>query len=122
MENKGLRERTIERIKTEGLFNMAFWRPTEAGSDEARYRLETAGACHTACCLAGNITLAARDLGMEVPVGARELWASQYGEEEADRLDFYAVDMERPVSGGQDLCRVTVDEVLQHLEDIRHGV
>lgn len=76
-----LRGRTIQRIMTEGLFNMAYWEPRSHRS------------CATASCLAGNIVLAAADLGIDVTrpyryghgIGSRAqaIWEATYGHDEA---------------------------------------
>lgn len=94
-----LREKTIELIRENGL-NM---RRFGALSDQLPE-------CGTVCCIAGNICIAAEQLGLELPSEeevdsvsgelkcdstektprtARALWARYYGIQEADNLGFY---------------------------------
>lgn len=105
----GLREDTIARIRTEGNFDMDHFAPPDG--------------CGTACCIAGNILLAAGiplepyNGGIGIPILARQLWANAYGEDEARRLEFNS-------AWGPNLEEVTPEEAIAHLngaDPIVHG-
>lgn len=106
---KDLRERTIDLIKTEGNFDMEVYKPAH---------------CETACCIAGNICIAAgldiRNIHSYYIAGkARELWAESYGWKEADRLEF------TETGWGDDLESVTPEEAIAHLNGappVRHDL
>lgn len=94
----GLRERTIDLLKNEKNFNMYAYKPNS---------------CGTACCIAGNICVAAglnvRDMAWnDIPVAARRAWAAEYGREEAKRLEFAE-------HGWGNLRQVTTDEAIAHI-------
>lgn len=106
----GLREKTIELIQKEGQFNMMTFKPWSSS-------------CETACCIAGNICLAAGLDLKEVPynrvsIYARQEWAARYGKEEAERLQF-------DESGwGDHLFDVTAEEAIAHIngaDPVVHG-
>lgn len=110
-----LKQRVIENIQKEGAFDMDYYGHLsellagEPGSQE----------CGTACCLAGHIVAAAAQLELSIPdpnsiynclsipTMAREIWASQYGHEEANRLNFN--------DRWGDLYQVTVQEIIDHV-------
>lgn len=123
----GLKQQTVKRILTEGQFDMFRF-----GSVE---ELANPG-CGTASCIAGNIVAAAADLNLPIPDGtgfiskshrdgrrqhgilanenrtaaiARELWATQYGPDEAERLQF------EEDGWGWRMDRVTPEEAAAHV-------
>lgn len=98
----GLREKTIELIQKEGQFDMAVFKPWGDSP------------CGTACCIAGNICLAAgldlKNISYNhVSETARLVWAKNYGKEDAARLQF-------DESGwGDELHEVTAEEAIAHI-------
>lgn len=109
-----LKQRVIENIQKEGAFDMNYYGHLlellagEPGSQE----------CGTACCLAGHIVAAAAQLELSIPddcisipIMARQIWAIQYGHEEANRLDFN--------NRWGDLHHVTVQEIINHINGER---
>jgi hypothetical protein len=97
---KGLREKTIELVQKEGQFDMTVYKPLKS--------------CGTACCIAGNICIAAglnlEDISyLDVGKTARELWAKEYGQEEAERLGFNEFEW------GYNLHLVTPEQAIAHL-------
>lgn len=124
-----LKQKVIENIQKEGALDMDYYGhlpylltgdPRDAG-------------CGTACCLAGHIVAAAAQLKVglsmdyllahtsgydyrDVPLIARKIWTEQYGLKEANRLDFN--------SGWGNLCEVTAEEVVGHINGaapVYHG-
>lgn len=106
-----LREKTIELILKENQFDMELFKPFSSS-------------CGTACCIAGNICLAAglnlKEISYSaVAATARLVWAKNYGEEDAARLQF---DEE---GWGDCLGRVTPEEAVAHLNGdppVVHGL
>jgi hypothetical protein len=106
MKKKSLKAETIKGILTEDAFDMLTW---EYLGRLRKMKKSIPGAdCGSPCCIAGHIVAAAARLGMRLPskeayrkvhgrpLGVKEaakfLWAQQYGEAEANRLDFYGAD------------------------------
>lgn len=107
-----LKQETINGILQEGAFDMSDF--------GCMLQLETGKVgCGSACCIAGHIVAAAVRLDIPLPVDegnsydgmiggpARKLWASQYGQEEANRLCF--------VEGWEDLYEVTPEQAIAHI-------
>ena len=116
-----LREKTIERLKDEDNFDMFYWAPEEYCTGSSLVDRLDKNVCKTACCLAGNIVLAAKDLGLvkELPqthMGwedlAREIWATTYGAREAYYLDFFDAGTDKVME------QVTADDDIAHLKNV----
>lgn len=109
-----LRERTIQSMQREGLFNMHFYAPSGDGYWDNTRR----SGCQTGFCLAGHICAAA-GLDLEhlpagsVSIAARRMWAIVYGWHQADVLNFA-----EEWNFGGDYREPSLDEVIRHLKEL----
>jgi hypothetical protein len=110
-----LKQRVIENIRKEGAFDMDYYGSFEKLASGNPEDVD----CGTACCLAGHIVAAAAQLGLSIPEpdskydhvnvpnSARKIWCSQYGLQEASRLEFNGA--------WGNLQEVTAEEVIGHI-------
>jgi hypothetical protein len=116
-----LKQTVIDNIRAEG-FDMEYF-----GALDDLKRGEVKG-CGTACCIAGHIVAAAARLKLTTPgrkqhymedlstvdVLARQIWADQYGQGQADRLCFGSYTDPVDDAWGE-LSLVTPEEAIAHI-------
>jgi hypothetical protein len=121
-EMKDLREEVAKSIMAEGQFDMTEFGWINELTDKKLIWLRNAlkFATGTPCCIAGHIVAVAHRLGL-IPEGitdtyknydvdglARDVWRHEYGDEEAERLQFTE-------TGWGDLENVTPQEAINHI-------
>lgn len=110
-----LKQTVIDNIRAEG-FNMEYF----GALDDLKQG--TVKSCGTACCIAGHIVAAAARLRLAIPgrkdqyMGdlARQIWADQYGQGQADRLCFGSYTDPVDDAWGE-LSLVTPEEAIAHI-------
>lgn len=130
---KSLKREVVKALKIESAVDMSEF-GNLPGLRRTKKLPKPAEGCGTACCLAGHIVLAASRLRMPIPrqkqlsgimrrdrfgeldcddvaIAARHIWAQAYGENAAQRLDFYR----SPGSFRTSLSTVPAQDVINHV-------